>query len=192
VSQNQLPKKNSNEIKRRIFGDRFFVFIFVVVDLVLIFAAKRNIHNLNVLASRVIASNSVADEDYVLQELQKHAQSGAWEEFEKVRLEKVSGYLHSNVKPGAGHAVYFFPETLSPQSFERSFAVFELQPGIEALKKAVRAHENPTDKNVSKAYRQLKSRVENYELGKGTDPSQLSEEATQFLHLYRDLSKLSE
>jgi hypothetical protein len=165
------------------------VFFFSVLDLILIFLARNYINSLNDLASRSIAAISPEKDQQVIHDLVEQANLGNWEIFEKTRLEQTSSYLQSQLKPTSSLAVYFFPETLPPQSFERDFAVQELQPGIAALKKASQAK---SKNETFVAYRRLKSRVENYELGNSSDPSQLSEEAKTFLKMYQTLSKLTD
>lgn len=173
----------------KLLTDRFLVLFFSIFDLALIFLAKNYVNSLNDLTSRSIASISPDRDQQVLQDLEKIAQQGNWEDFDKTRVEQASSYLQSHLNPNSGLAVYFFPETLPIQSFERDFAVQELQPGIAALKKAC---QNKSKSETSLAYRRLKTRVENYELGNSTDPSQLSEEAKLFLKMYQTLSKLDE
>jgi hypothetical protein len=177
-----------SKIRNQFLTDRVLVFIFSIIDLGLIIFARHYVQSLNELAARSIASSSSQADQDIIDELEKNAIAGSWEAFEKIRIEKTAYYLQSHLKPTPGHALYFFPETLSPQSFENDFAIQELKPGIEALRKA---HENKRKSDADLAYRRLKSRVENYELGTSFDPAQLSNEAQQFLRLYYELTDLS-
>jgi hypothetical protein len=190
--------KPKNKIIAWIVSDRFLVFFFFIFDLILAFYVRHYLNSINHLSTHELSESISQDrslasiepsekEKQAVEYLVQQARAGSWESFEKTRLEEVTVILQANIKPTAGNAVYLFPETLPTQSFERDFVTQQLIPGINGLKQACKAGDKAS---TEIAYRRLKSRVENYELGATSDPSQLSEEAKQFLKLYRDLSKL--
>jgi hypothetical protein len=163
--------------------DRILLVIFSVLDLILAFTARHYLNSINDTATRMVARATPAAEDDTLRDLEQQAQNGQWEDFEKRRTERVTNYLQSSQAPSSSIALYFFPETLPDASLEKDFAIHELKPKIEALKKAYQHHDK---KEIELAYNQLKSRVENYELGTSTDPEQMSTEAKKFLNLYQE------
>jgi hypothetical protein len=174
--------------KRWLAGDRIFIIIFIIFDIFLAMLAKNYFQSLNELTSQPNLSTPLAEEIQGIQELSKIAQKGSWDDFERARSEKVAYYLQSNIRPSSGNALYFYPETLPIKSFEKQFVDEELQPGIEALKKAYHTRQ---EDEASSAYRRLKSRVQNYELGANTDQEGLSEEAKNFLKLYREFTVIT-
>jgi hypothetical protein len=65
----------------------------------------------------------------------------------------------------------------------RDFAIYELKPKIDALRKARKKS------SISNAYQKLKTKVLNYELGAIQDPSELSDDAKLFLKLYWEFTE---
>lgn len=169
------------------FTDRNVVLFFAVVDLLLILVARSYFNSLNSLAVRNIANSSVEREDEAIAELEKVAKQGSWENFEKVRSEGATYYLQSHSRPSLDRALYFYPETLPDESFEREFVERDLKPGVNDLKQA---YQSKKPLETRGAFQRLKARVENYERGAHAEPGSLSEDGKRFLKLYEELTRL--
>lgn len=172
-------------------GDRRWLTFVIMLNVMLLFWARNQMQTVNELSIHMISrspagveKNEIFDET---SELNRLAKKGAWEEFEKARMESVAHFLETHTRPTSGEALYFFPETLPDQSLEKEFALQRLKPKIEALRKARKKREKT---EISRAYQKLKSGVMNYELGAHASPEDLSEEAKRFLNLYQEFSKL--
>lgn len=180
--------KITQTFKKLLRGDRIFILIFILFDLFLIIVARRYFQSLVDLTSQTTIKNPTEQERQAIQELETLATTRSWKTLEDARFEQASHYLQLNLKPSPGNALYFYPETLPDKSLEKEFAYGQLKPGIEGLRKA---YQNKKEQEASQAYRKLKSRVENYELGISANPDDLSDEAKRFLKLYEEFTKLS-
>lgn len=150
----------------------------------LIFASSRWIE-ISHFASELNARMPQKAQSEALEDLEKAAKLAAQTRdldlFEKARVEQSVHFLQGGLRPTAGAALYFYPETLPPYSLERDFAFHELKPGIERLRTAFLAREPAS---AQTAYRILETRVVNYEGGSAARFEELSPEARTFLRAY--------
>jgi hypothetical protein len=164
-------------------GDRILILLFAILDIVLIFFAQQHFRTLKTLTSDPAFLKPAVAEKMSIEELKKLADQKSWEVLENVRAGKSYSYLESNARPSPNAALYFYPETLPDSSFEREFALRELQSALNDLKRFSQAHERAS---AEVAYHQLESRVRNYELG-GSSARTISPEAVIYLAMYRNL-----
>lgn len=165
-------------------GDRVLILIFALADIVLIFFAHRHFQALRHLTNDPAFVKPAIAEKMNIEELKKLADQKSWDVLENVRAGKSYSYLESNARPSPNAALYFYPETLPDNSFEREFALRELQGALNDLKKFSQKNERT---QAELAYHQLESRVRNYELGGSSNSLTISPEAVVYLAIYRNL-----
>jgi len=173
-------------------SDRIYLAIFLVLDLIFLGAAYRYYVSLNdltlqsLLRSQRHASSKTPDAqaESILDEIERQAKTGTWEKFEAARAERAAEIARSGNRLSPGVALYFYPETLPPHSFERDFANSELKPGLSELRTA---YDTRNSSGAKVALEKLESRVSTYELGASEDSSEMSPEALVFLRTYRSL-----
>jgi len=180
--------KEGRKRNQRSLGDWVLIGILVLFDIGLVFLARNYFHALNEITAQALLNRPKEAEILGVQELVQLARRGSWENFEKARNEEVAYYLQAKLNPSPGNALYFFPETLPPQSLEKEFAMNELRPSLTALKDAYLKRK---EKDARKAFKLLESRVQNYELGASTEPTDLSQEAKTFLKLYHEFTSFN-
>ncbi|MBI2711372.1 MAG: hypothetical protein HYX41_00720 [Bdellovibrio sp.] len=165
-------------------GDRILIFVFAVFDVVLIYFAHQHFQTLKTLTSDPAFLKPAVAEKMNIEEMKKLAEQKSWDVLENVRASKAYSYLESNTRPSPNAALYFYPETLPDNSFEREFALKELQSALSDLKKHARAKELS---RAELAYQQLESRIRNYEIGGASENIKISAEAVTYLAIYRHL-----
>ena len=165
-------------------GDRLLILGFALLDVLLIYFAHQHFKALKTITSDPAFLKPAVAERLSIEELKKLAEQKSWDVLENVRAGKAYSYLESNARPSPNAALYFFPETLPDNSFEREFALKELSTLLHELKKHSMAKETS---QAEQAYQQLESRVKNYELGGTASHAQISAEAVVYLSIYRHL-----